>query len=287
MKYTVIIPAFNEGDVIEKVLISLQQLPELKVIVIDDGSTDDTAEKVKAMGVRLISHPVNRGYGAALKTGIKAADTEFVATYDGDGQHRLEDLENLMKVAPDWDMVVGERGKDSHRPLARRPGKAILAWLVNKLSNRKIPDFNSGLRVFRTSVIRKYLHLMPDGFSLSTTSTVALNSMGYGVKYVPIVVLEREGRKSSVKMARDGMRTIMLIVNLTVLFSPMRIFFPVSFFCFLLSFVYFLVYAITIRVHITPSMTMLFITGILIFFLGVVCEQISAIRREMNQNNQI
>jgi glycosyltransferase involved in cell wall biosynthesis len=285
MKYTVIIPAFNEGDVIEKVLISLQQLSELKIIVIDDGSTDDTAEKVKAMGVRLISHPVNRGYGAALKTGFKAADTEFVATYDGDGQHRLEDLENLMKVAPDWDMVVGERGEDSHRPLARRPGKAVLSWLVNKLSNRKIPDFNSGLRVFRTSVIRRYLHLMPDGFSLSTTSTVALNSMGYGVKYVPIKVLEREGRKSSVKMARDGMRTIMLIVNLTVLFSPMRIFFPVSFACFILSFVYFLVYAITIRIHITPSMTMLFITGILIFFLGVVCEQISAIRREMNQNN--
>ncbi|MCC5945679.1 MAG: glycosyltransferase family 2 protein [Bernardetiaceae bacterium] len=284
MKYTVVIPAFNEGDVIEKVLEPLKKLENLEIIVIDDGSSDDTAEKARAMGVRVISHPVNRGYGAALKTGMKAAETEFVATYDGDGQHRLEDIKKLMEIAPDYDMVVGARGKDSHRPLMRRPGKAVLAWLVNMLSKRKIPDFNSGLRVFRTAVIRKYLHLMPDGFSLSTTSTVALNSMGYGVKYVPIQVLKREGRKSSVKMARDGMRTIMLIINLTVLFNPMRIFLPVSFVCFALSFLYFVLYAFLIRIHVTASMTLLFVTGMLIFFLGIVCEQISAIRREINQD---
>jgi len=284
MDYTVVIPAFNEGDVIEKVLTPLKEVSNLKIIVIDDGSSDDTAALAQAMGVHVISHPVNRGHGAALKTGIRAADTEFVATYDGDGQHRIEDLVKLMQIAPEYDMVVGARGKDSHRPLMRRPGKAILARLVNMLSKRKIPDFNSGLRVFRTTVIRRYLHLMPDGFSLSTTSTVALNSMGYGVKYEPIQVLKREGRKSSVKMARDGMRTIMLIINLTVLFNPMRIFLPVSFFCFALSFAYFILYSFLIRIHVTASMTLLFVTGMLIFFLGVVCEQISAIRREINQD---
>ncbi len=281
--YSIIIPCYNEGDVIGPVLEKLGK-PEgcAEVIVIDDGSSDETGSIAESKGAKVITHEVNRGYGAGLKTGILNAKTPYVVLFDGDGQHRIEDLMKIVAVAQEYDMVVGARGSDSHQLAIRKPGKKILGWFVNLLSDREVPDINSGLRSFKVSTIKKYLHLMPEGFSFSTTSTVAFNRMKYKVHYIPIVVLAREGRKSSVKIFRDGFRTIMLITNLTVLFNPMKVFLPIAMLMFLSSFVYFLIYAITIRVHITPSMTMLFVSGILIFCMGILCEQVSATRRELN-----
>jgi hypothetical protein len=165
----------------------------------------------------------------------------------------------------------------------RWPGKVLLGIFANILTRQAIPDLNSGLRSFRVSVIRKYLHLMPSGFSFSTTSTIALLSMGYSVSYVPIVVRKRDGRKSTVRIFSDGMRVMLLLVNLTTLFNPLRVFLPVSVSLVFGSALYFVLYCLFVSVDVTPLMVMLFITGVLVFLLGAVCEQVSAIRRELHE----
>ena len=283
-EFTVIIPAYNEEAVIAQVLQDLGK-PEgcQEILVIDDGSSDQTAEIARKNGATVIVHRINKGYGAALKTGLRAAKTEVAILYDGDGQHNKQDLMKIAAIAGEHDMVVGVRSKDSHQDWLRMPGKAILRQFVNLMTNTKIPDFNSGLRSFRVPVIRRFLHLMPNGFSFSTTSTVAFYKMQMNVEYTPILVTAREGRKSSVKFLKDGFRVMMLIINITVLFDPLRIFLPMSLFCFLASLLYFVLYSILYRIHITESMVMMFITGVLIFSLGIVCEQISAVRREIKE----
>ena len=281
--YSILIPAFNEGDVIGEVLKELGKPKFCKeVIVIDDGSSDDTAKVALKNGARVLSHQYNKGYGSALKTGINAAETDYVILFDGDGQHRLEDLLKIAEIVDQYDMIVGKREQASHVDWMRMPGKKVLGWFANLLTKKKIPDLNSGLRSFRVPVIKKYLHLMPDGFSFSTTSTIAMYRMGYTVHYLPIVMIARQGRKSTVKIFRDGIRVLMLILNLTVLFAPMRVFLPISAFFILLSMCYFILYSIFVRVHLNPMTLLLFNTGIILFFIGIVCEQISAIRRDSN-----
>jgi len=252
--------------------------------VIDDGSTDETAKTAAEHGANVISHTENRGYGAALKSGIAQATAEFVVFCDGDGQHRREDLLKLIEAMPRFDMVIGVR-KGGYRDWVKEPGRLILGSFVNYLLRKKVADFNSGLRAFRTSVIRGCLNLMPDGFSFSTTSTVAMYKLGYRVHEVPVEVNKRQGRKSSVRIFRDGARIFMLILHLAVLFEPQRVFLPASLLFVFSSLVYFLVYSVQIRIHVTASMVMLFLTGVLLFFLGVVCEQISAIRREIGRKS--
>ncbi len=284
--WSIIIPAYNEGAVIGRVLGEFGRPAGChEIIVVDDGSTDNTAEAARSAGARVISHRHNKGYGAALKTGIEAAASEFVVCCDGDGQHRIDDVLTVANAAmngPQFDMVVGVRGRDSRQDWLRRPGKAILCWFANLLTHRRIPDLNSGLRAFRAETIRKYLHLMPSGFSFSTTSSIAMLRMGYNVEYVPIRVVQRTGRKSTVKFFEDGFRVFMLIVNLTVLFNPMRVFLPLAAMFVGASLAYFVLYSVYVRVHITESMVLLFVTGFLMFCLGIICEQISAIRREMH-----
>lgn len=282
--YTILIPAYNEAETIGRVLDEIGSLPGCaEIVVVDDGSSDATGDVAAAHGARVISHDRNRGYGTALKTGIRAVTTDHVVCCDADGQHRLEDLIRVAEASPMHDMVVGARERQSHRDWMRWPGKFILGVFANVLTNESIPDLNSGLRSFRVGVIKRYLHLMPPGFSFSTTSTIAMLSMGFNVKYVPIVVKKREGRKSTVKIFRDGMRVTMLLVNLTTLFNPLRVFLPISLALIGGSGLYFVLYSCFEEVDVTPVMVMLFITGVLVFLLGAVCEQVSAIRRELHE----
>jgi glycosyltransferase involved in cell wall biosynthesis len=282
--YTLVIPAYNEAGILKGVLEELGS-PEscAEIIVVDDGSTDETAKIAAEKGVRVISHPHNMGNGAAIKTGIDAAKSDFVIVFDADGQHRAEDLLKISQEARNFDMVVGARSRESQKDWSRVPGKMVLGIFANMMTGYKIPDLTSGLRSFRVSVIKKYLHLMPNGFSMATTSTIALFKMGHTIKYIPIVTKNRSGRKSSVKIVKDGLRVIMLIMNLIVLFNPQRVFLPISFFFVAMGIIYLIIYSLIYSIHLTPSMILLFMTGVILFFMGIICEQISAVRRELHK----
>ena len=277
---TVIIPAYNEAAAIGQVVAALRQVAPpyvAEIMVVDDGSTDETGRLAQIAGASLIRHRHNRGYGAALKSGIRAATTEFVLTYDADGQHQPEQLAALWAARTGADMVVGARQTVLHSPLWRMPGKWLLNLLANYLMRRRIPDLNSGLRLMRREVIGRYLHLCPDGFSFSTTSTLALLSRGYDVVYTPIRVAPRTGR-SHVSI-QAGLDTIVLILRIAALFEPLRIFVPASLLSLLAGILWGIPYALAGR-GVSVGAMLAIVTGILMFGLGILSDQISQLRLE-------
>jgi len=282
---TVVIPAYNEAEAIGDVVKELLQKAEAtKVLVIDDGSDDETAAIASAAGATVIRHKRNRGYGAGVKTGIRAAETTYVAMYDADGQHRPEDLLRLYEAAQHHDAVIGARGKASHQVAARRPGKWILARTAETLVGQTIPDLNSGLRVIRRDVAMRYLHLLPDGFSASTTATVCVMQRGYDVEFVPITARERIG-KSTVKQFRDGMNTIYLIVRLIVLFNPSRFFLPPAIVMIVTGLVYGFEKAFRLHSGFPVLALLLVSTGLITGMFGLLADQISSLRREMYERD--
>lgn len=283
---TIIIPAYNEEQAIELTLKNLKEFVSKynwKIIVINDGSKDRTGEIIdKIDGIQAIHHKHNRGYGAALKTGIRASKTEYISMYDADNQHNPEDLLALCENVEDYDMIVGERGKDSHQDWMRKPGKWVLGITANFLTGVKIPDLNSGLRVIRRDAISDKLSLFSDSFSFSTTSTVAFLSMGYSVKYYPIKVNKRIG-KSTVRQFKHGTDTIMLILRLIVLFNPLKVFLPISFWMLAIGVVYEIIWGIYLSdpFELLPGAIVMILSGVLIFSLGLLADQISAIRKSL------
>ncbi len=283
-KNSVIIPAYNEETAIEEVVRGiLRRLPGTEIIVINDGSSDATAERAERAGAVVLNHDLRLGYGASIKTGVRAAEGEYVLLCDGDGQHSAEDAARVAEAGEGYDMAVGARGKNSHAPFWRKPGKAVLAVFADCLSGRRIPDFNSGLRIFRRKVLLRYLHLMPDGFSFSLTSTLAMIKSKKRVRYIPITAGPRKG-KSMVAPLKDGPNTLMLMLRLIVLFEPLKVFLPVSgalFFLTLLSFV--INFFAAGRIAFGKSSVMLFLSALIIFMFGLLCDQVSAIRREKHE----
>jgi glycosyltransferase involved in cell wall biosynthesis len=287
IEYSIIVPCFNEGQVIQHVVTSLRaflaQQAEIsyEIIVVDDCSTDDTPEILKRLeGIKIIRHPINRGYGASIKTGIRQAQGVFVATFDGDGQHNPADLLNLFHTirSEDWALVVGARTKLLHSSLWRMPGKWVLGWLANFLSRTKIPDLNSGLRVFRKEIINNYLHLCSDRFSFSTTSTLILLNRGYSLAYVPIQVNSRQG-KSTVSLM-TGYETILLILRVVCLFDPLRVFIPASVFLVFSGILLGIYPYFILKRGLTTGSVLVILAGVLIFFFGLLADQISALRKE-------
>ena len=283
---TIVIPAYNEGQGIKKVLEELisslrEQGIAASIIVINDGSTDDTAAQSQAVeGVYVISHPYNKGYGAALKTGIQAADSDWVLTYDADGQHTPDLLEKLLPYMNDVnDMVVGKR-EGYKGPRIRQPGKHLLHLVANYLSEQKIPDINSGLRAFRRDKFLQYAHLFHNGFSISTTSTVCFLRERLNVVYVPITIQQRVG-KSTVK-ARDAVKTFMLIMRLAMLFSPLRIFLPLSAISGCIA-IALLAYELIVHNNVSDSTTALITITCFLFFFGLLADQVAALRREIGR----
>jgi glycosyltransferase involved in cell wall biosynthesis len=248
-----------------------------QVIVVDDGSTDGTSGLAKSLGAEVISHGERRGYGAALKTGVAAARAPWIATMDSDGQHSLDMLESVIAARADSDMVIGARGGLTQSKLWRMPGKWVLGKLAAFIANRPIPDLNSGLRVCRADLLRRYVHLCPDGFSFSTTVSLAFLHRRLKVKYVPISVAP--SLSSSRVTARSGLETLLLILRLATLFEPLRLFVSASLIFLVSGFLYAVPYAIAGR-GISVGAAIVVFTGIQLLFVGLIADQVSSLRKE-------
>lgn len=280
---SIVIPAFNEeaaiGNTLDDVIAALEKSPRrYELIVVDDGSKDNTAASATKPGVRLIKHRRNRGYGASLKTGTLAAKGEVVLFYDADNQFESADIERMIDELEDADATLGARTSKSYAPFSRKGGKRLLSWLANYLARTKIPDLNCGLRAIRRDLLIEYLHLLPNGFSASTTTTLVLLKEDHDVKFVPVTVKKRVG-KSTVRPIKDGIDTMLLIVRLTTLLDPFRVFGPVSVLLFALGVVRGAWY-----LHLSGGLSMaslfLMVSAVTVFFSGLLADQVASLRRE-------
>lgn len=274
---TIIIPAYNEEKGIGNVISQLKKLNgDYQLLVVDDGSTDNTFDILKKSGVGVVHHKCNKGYGAALKTGLRNAQTSVVLFIDADGQHNTDDIERIAEHIDEYDMVVGARTKKSTVSLLRRPGKKILSITANYLSGHHIPDLNSGFRAIKKDKAMEFMHILPNTFSFTTTITLAFLKSGYDVKYVPIQTIDRVGT-SKIKPFRDGFRFIMLIVRTIALFDPLKVFLPISIMLFIAGMLYG-IYTILTTLNISDTSAILLTAGVLTFLFGLLADQISLIR---------
>ncbi len=226
---SIVIPCFNEEETIGEVLDQLaRRFPEAELLVVDDGSSDGTAQRAGGRAsVRLLRHPRNCGYGAAIRTACQAASRPYVVWFDADGQHGADMVAALLARLPQCDCVIGARTGKGPAPWFHRCGVAAICWLARLLTLRHIPDLNCGLRAFRLDLLRRYLHLLPEGFSASATTTIVMLERGYRVAWTPIPTLARSG-SSRLHLFRDGAGTLLLVVRLVVLLSPWKIFLPLA-----------------------------------------------------------
>jgi len=279
---TICIPAFNEEGPIKETLCRLRDaFPEAEILVVDDGSADRTGEVARTVqGVTVISAERNRGYGASLKLAMRHARGSVVAWCDADGQHEPEDLRRVIEpvVAGEKDAVIGVRQRGTDR-LDRRSGKWLLRAVAEVIVRARVPDLNSGLRCFRTEIIRKYLHLLPDGFSASSTSTLLMMKRGYRLGAVPITAQPRTG-VSSVRPLRDGWRTVQVLVRMLILFEAFGFFTLLSVLQILPGIAYGVWIALKNRGGIPTLASTIIISGLLTFFMGLLCDQITALRQE-------
>ncbi len=274
---SIVIPAYNEAAVIADVVSTLTRAGGWReILVVDDGSADDTGPRAAAAGARVIRHPYNKGNGAAVKTGIRQAEGEYVLILDADGQHRVEDALDVVSSLGEYDLVVGARDPSTHATFVRRIGNAGLNWVATYLTGRDIPDLTSGLRAARRDSLREFLHLLPNGFSTPTTTTLAFVKAGYNVTFVRIQAAARAG-SSKIRMSRDGLKFFLILVRVITIFSPMRIFLPISGVSFALGAGYAL-WTIATQSHITNSSVLLILFSVVVFLVALVSEQISALR---------
>lgn len=280
---TICVAAYNEANVIGKTLQGLRShFPEAELIVVDDGSTDGTASRAHAVGgVTVLSHSHNRGYGAALKTAMRHASGDAIAWFDGDGQHRPEDLKKVVARIMNGtkDAVIGVRVDGSCQQKDRLPGKMILKWVSELVAGERIPDLNSGLRCFRRDVVLRYLHLLPDGFSASTTTTLLMIKRGYRMGYEGVIAEKRDGQ-SSVRIIRDGLIVLQIILRTLVLFDALRFFILLAVVQIVPGLFYGLFMALRVEQGFPVLAAAVVISGVLTFFMGIVCDQITSIRKE-------
>ena len=277
-KVSIIIPAYNEEHAIGKIIGDIKNLPEqFEILVIDDGSKDKTASIAESFDIRVIRHPMNKGYGAALKTGIRNASGDYILIMDADGQHRVRDIYKLLEYIGPYDMVVGARTKKSKTTLHRRIAQFIMIGTAEYLSGQNIPDLNSGFRIMKKERALEYMNILPNGFSFTTTITLAILMNGYSVKYIPIEAETRIG-KSKIRPIKDGFNFILLIVRTVSLFNPLKVFLPISALLMTLGFID-LLYEVIFNFNISSASLLLILSSIIIFFFGILADQISAIRR--------
>jgi glycosyltransferase involved in cell wall biosynthesis len=276
---SVVIPALNEAVAIGSLVTALGHAARWhEILVIDDGSSDATAEQAAAAGARVIRHPYCKGNGAAVKTGIRQATGRFVLIMDGDGQHQPADAARLVSHLDAYDLVVGARSGASQAGFIRRMGNALLNGLAGYLAEQEIPDLTSGFRAAKRDEILEFIHLLPNGFSTPTTSTLAFLKAGYSVRFEPIVAAQRQGR-SKIKVGSDGVRFFLILIKVITIYSPLRVFLPLSAAAFIIGAGY-AAWTIATQSHVTNSSVLLILGSVLIFLVGLVSEQISSLRFE-------
>jgi glycosyltransferase involved in cell wall biosynthesis len=279
---SIIIPAHCEAEGITAVVKRVRQVMDglnrhYEIIVVDDGSDDETAKKAKKAGARVISHPYNIGNGAAVKTGIREAHGKTLVMIDGDGQHAPEDIPHLLEKLGPYDMVVGARTDKSETSFNRTIANRIYNWFATYVCKRKIEDLTSGFRAVKAEIARQFVSLLPNTFSYPTTITMAVVRSGYSLTYVPIKTSRRVG-KSKIQPLKDGPRFFLIILKIATLFSPMRVFLPVSFFMFFLGLGYGLFKIFVLGGRYGPTSAMLMTVAVVVFMVGLVSEQVAQLR---------
>jgi len=278
---SIVIPAYNEVGAIAGIVQRVHRVVEdlgrsYEIIVVDDGSQDDTAVKAEEAGARVISHPYNIGNGAAVKTGIRNARGDILVMMDGDGQHAPEDIPRLLEKLGPYDMVVGARTAesetDSHRDIANQAYNLFATYVCN----HKIDDLTSGFRAIKADIARGFAYLLPNTFSYPTTITLASVRSGYSLAYVPIKTRRRIG-KSKIKLFRDGSRFLLIILKIATFFSPLRVFVPASLLMFLTGIGYGLFKVVALNSRYGPTSAMLMTTAVLVFLVGLVSEQVRSV----------
>ncbi len=287
-KYSVIIPARNEADGLAKLLpVLTDHLPDgTEIIVVDDGSTDDTTLVCESHQTRIISHPYPKGNGAAIKSGARAATGNVLIFMDADGQHKPEDIPSLLeKFKEGYDMVVGARQSGSHAGAHRAVANDIFSHFASWMVQQPVEDLTSGFRVVNAGKFLNFLYLLPNGFSYPTTITMSFFRAGFSVAYVPIHTPRRSTGKSHIRPMRDGVRFMMIIIKVGTLFSPQKLFIPISAGFFWTGLCYYLYTYLTVG-RFTNMSALLFISAIFTFLIGIVSEQISALHyKDIDQSN--
>ncbi len=284
MKLSIIIPAKNESHGLAKLLPELRKYhPEFEIIVVDDGSDDDTGSVCRKNEVTLITHPYSMGNGAAIKTGVRVAGGDVLVFMDADGQHQPEDIKSLLgKFEDGYDMVVGARSTASQASIGRLCANTFYNWFASMMVGQKIDDLTSGFRAVGAEKFREFLYLLPNGFSYPTTCTMAFFRSGYTVGYVPIEANQRIG-KSHIKIFKDGIRFLLILFKIGTLYSPLKIFLPISALSFMTGIFYYMYTYLTIG-RFTNMSALLFSTSILIFLMGLVSEQITSLLYSKSDN---
>jgi len=274
---SIVIPAKNEsgaiGDVIAR---AVEKHPDAEIIVVDDGSTDDTVSVAEGAGAKVVRHPESLGNGAAVKAGARAAQGDIIAFMDGDGQHDAGEFGPLLaKLDEGYDMVIGSRDSGSHANVGRLYANGIYNVVASLLTGRRIPDLTSGFRVARAKLFKRFLYLLPNGFSYPTTITMAFLRSGYPIRFEPIPVAERIG-KSHIRPIRDGLRFVVIIFKIATLYSPLKIFLPISATFFATGFGYYL-YTYFTDGRFTNMSMLVISASVIIFLIGLISEQITAL----------
>ena len=276
---SIVIPAFNEAASIASVVHDLASAARwLEILVVDDGSTDETGDRAAAAGARVIRHPYNKGNGAAVKSGIRQATGAFILIADADGQHRPADAARLVSHLGAYDLVVGARSGHTQASLARRLGNATLNGVASYLTEQPIPDLTSGFRAARREYLLEFIHLLPNGFSTPTTTTLAFMRAGYSVRFEPVEAARRVG-VSKIRLGADGFNFFLILLKVITIFSPLRIFAPISAAAFLLGAAY-AAWTVATQSHVTNSSVLLILLSVVIMLVGLVSEQISSLRIE-------
>ncbi|MFZ2540840.1 MAG: glycosyltransferase family 2 protein [Gallionella sp.] len=274
-KISIILPAKNEAANLSSLLLELTaMLPGAEIIIVNDGSDDDTLAVCAEYPVRVVSHPYPKGNGAAVKSGARAANGDVLVFMDADGQHQPQDIPLLLeKLNQGYDMVVGARSRRSQAGMHRAVANGFYNWLASWMVGQKVADLTSGFRVARADKFRNFIYLLPNGFSYPTTITMSFFRAGYGVGYVPIHALERIG-KSHMRIVRDGVRFLLIIFKIGSLYSPLKLFFPISVLFFVLGLGNY-GYTYLMLHRFTNMSALLFIAAIIVFLIGLVSEQIT------------